>query len=136
MACRGSSWATPGRVHLLVYWSPECPECVHEPPRLAWLQARERNLAVASVTYPRLRDEAAAFAKSKSLGFPILLDAGGRVAKLCGVLTTPTVYVVFDGRAVVRHTQIARCRLALGVKTRGRSRRRGSPRRRSTRRRG
>ena len=95
----------PGRVHVLVYWSPECPECVREMPGLARLYAREHahGLSVIGVTYPRLRAEAAAFAKDHALGFPILLDEDSRVAKLYGPRTTPTVWVVRDGRVVLRH---------------------------------
>jgi peroxiredoxin len=95
----------PGRVHLLVYWSPECPECIEEMPGLAKLYAREHEhgLAVIGVTYPRLRADAAAFAKDHALGFPILLDTDSRVAKLYRVQTTPTVWVVRDGRVLWRH---------------------------------
>jgi peroxiredoxin len=98
-------FGVPGRVRLLVYWSSECPECLHEMPRLARLLARERDrgLAVVSVTYPRLHAEAAAYAKAKSLGFPVLLDTGGQVAKLYRVTTTPTVFLVRDGRIVITH---------------------------------
>jgi peroxiredoxin len=94
-----------GRLHLLVYWSPECPECVHEMPHLAKLYARDRSrgLVVVSVTYPRLRDEAAAFAREKALGFPVLLDTGGRVAKLYQVQNTPSVFLVQGGRVVYHH---------------------------------
>jgi len=94
----------PGRVHVLVYWSPECPECVREMPGLAKLYARDHGhgLAVIGVTYPRLRAEAVAFAKAHALDFPILLDEDSRVAKLYGVRTTPTVWVVRDGRVVLR----------------------------------
>ena len=95
--------AHPGRVLLLVYWSPECPECLHEMPRLARLYARdrERGLSVIGVTYPRLRDEAAAFARDKSLGFPVLLDVDSHVAKLYHVTITPTVFLVQGGRVVL-----------------------------------
>jgi peroxiredoxin len=94
----------PGRVHLLVYWSPECPECVLEMPRLARLYARHhgRGLAVVGVTNPQLRDKAAAFAKGASLGFPILLDEKGKVARLYSVRMTPTVWVVRGGQVVYR----------------------------------
>jgi peroxiredoxin len=97
--------AHPGRLLLLVYWSPECPECLHEMPRLARLYARERErgLAVLSVTYPRLREEAAAYAREKSLGFPVLLDAGGHAAKLYHVRITPTIFLVKSGRIVLTH---------------------------------
>lgn len=92
-----------GRVVLLVYWSPECPECMHEMPRLARLYARDRarGLAVVGVTYPRLRSEAATYAREKALGFPVLLDEGGRVSRLYHITTTPTVVVVRNGRVVL-----------------------------------
>jgi peroxiredoxin len=95
----------PGRVHLLVYWSPECPECVREMPRLARLYARDRGrgLAVVSVTNPQLRDKAAVFAREKSLGFPVLLDEHGLVARLYKVRMTPTVWVVRGGLVVWSH---------------------------------
>lgn len=97
--------AHPGRLLLLVYWSPECPECLHEMPRLARLYARdrERGLAVLSVTYPRLREEAAVYAREKSLGFPVLLDTGGHTAKLYHVTITPTIFLVRNGRIVFTH---------------------------------
>jgi peroxiredoxin len=94
-----------GRVHLLVYWSPECPECVREMPRLARLYARyhDRGLAVVGVTNPQERDKAAVFAREKSLGFPILLDEKGTVARSYRVRMTPTVWVVRGGQVVYRH---------------------------------
>ena len=95
----------PGRVHLLVYWSPDCPECVREMPRLAKLYARdrERGLAVVSVTSSQTREKAVVFAKEKSLGFPVLLDERGRVVRLYTVRMTPTVCLVRGGQIVYRH---------------------------------
>lgn len=95
----------PGRVHVFVYWSPDCPECIQEMPRLARLYARnrDRGLAVVSVTNPQMRARAAAFAKEKSLGFPVLLDDRGRIVKLYAVRMTPTVCVVRGGMIVYRH---------------------------------
>jgi peroxiredoxin len=74
-------------------------------PRLARLYARDRDrgLAVVSVTNPQMRDKAAVFAREKALGFPVLLDEHGLVARMYGVRMTPTVWVARGGQVVYRH---------------------------------
>ena len=95
----------PGRLHVLVYWSPECPECKQDLPRLADLYARERGngLAMVTVTGGRLGPEAAAYAKERGYRFPVLFDEMGKVVRLYNVRLTPTVCVVRGGRVLYRH---------------------------------
>ncbi|MEI7765571.1 MAG: hypothetical protein WCI93_03230, partial [bacterium] len=46
---------------------------------------------------------AVVFAGEKALGFPVLLDERGLVARMYKVRMTPTVWVVRGGQVVYRH---------------------------------
>jgi peroxiredoxin len=74
-------------------------------PALATL-ARElgpRGLAVIGVNYKESKREVQAFVQEQKLGFPILLDDGGQVAKRYQVFALP-VTVLVDRRGMVAGT--------------------------------
>jgi len=92
-----------GRVVILNFWASWCPECRAEMPRLESLHRAyaARGLAIVGVN---VRDDASAVrrhAEELSLTFPLVLDPGGRINALYGVIGLPTSFVLGrDGRAV------------------------------------
>ena len=94
-----------GQVVLLNFWATWCAPCRDEMPALATL-ARElgpRGLAVVGVNYKESKREVQAFVQEQKLGFPVLLDDGGQVAKRYQVFALP-VTVLVDRRGMVAGT--------------------------------
>jgi peroxiredoxin len=94
-----------GQVVLLNFWATWCAPCRDEMPGLATL-ARElgpRGLAVIGVNYKESKREVQAFVQEQKLGFPVLLDDGGQVAKRYQVFALP-VTVLVDRRGMVAGT--------------------------------
>jgi cytochrome c biogenesis protein CcmG, thiol:disulfide interchange protein DsbE len=107
---------TGDRVHLaelkghpvvIDFWASWCDACKVEAPLLDAISRRhkDRGLVVIGVATSDQPGLAARFAAAHGLSYPIVYDAGDRVAALYGVSSLPTVVVVDAGGNVVEvHT--------------------------------
>lgn len=60
-----------------------------------------RGLAILAIDIEESRDVVASWAREHGLSVPVLLDAGGQVARQWEVTATPTVFLLArDGRVV------------------------------------
>jgi peroxiredoxin len=94
-----------GQVVLLNFWATWCAPCRDEMPALETL-ARElgpRGLAVVGVNYKESKPQVQAFVREQKLGFPVLLDDEGQVAKRYQVFALP-VTVLVDRQGMVAGT--------------------------------
>lgn len=94
-----------GKVVVLVFWGSECPSSKRYAQRLAALSRKWGDkvafLGVASNGYEDAGKVKAA-KQAQGLPFPVLIDAGGKIAHRLGVGTTPIALVV-DAQGVVRY---------------------------------
>lgn len=88
--------ALKGRPVLLDFWATWCGPCQAEAPVLNSLAQRykDRGLAVVGVNTSDEDGLAAAFARKKNLGFPMVYDQGNTIAKAYGVSSLPTLVLV------------------------------------------
>jgi thiol-disulfide isomerase/thioredoxin len=89
-------------VVLLNFWATWCAPCREEMPALETL-SRElgpRGLAVVGVNFKEPKPTVEAFVREHRLGFPMLLDAEGRMVERYQVFALP-VTVVVDRRGMV-----------------------------------
>jgi peroxiredoxin len=92
-----------GRVVILNFWASWCLECRAEMPRLESLHRAyaSRGLAIVGVNAREDARAARRHAEELDLTFPLVLDPGGKINALYGVIGLPTSFVVGrDGRAV------------------------------------
>jgi cytochrome c biogenesis protein CcmG/thiol:disulfide interchange protein DsbE len=95
-----------GRGPLIVdFWATWCAPCVQALPHLQTLYRRyaDQGLQVLAVSQddPRSQPKIGAFVRSRKLTFPVLLDADHRVARLFGVATVPTTFLISAAGRVV-----------------------------------
>jgi cytochrome c biogenesis protein CcmG/thiol:disulfide interchange protein DsbE len=92
-----------GRAVVLNFWATWCAPCLEEMPALAaaWRDSRGRCLEILGVAEESGRAEVQAEAARMGVGFPVLLDARGEVARAYGVTGYPRTYLV-DGEGKVR----------------------------------
>ncbi len=92
-----------GRAVVLNFWATWCAPCLEEMPALsaAWRDSRGRCLEVLGIAEESGREEAQAEVTRMGIGFPILMDAKGDVARAYGVTGYPRTYLV-DGEGKVR----------------------------------
>ena len=95
---------------VLVFLGTECPLATLYAPRLAELarEYAERGVVVLGVDANShdTPTKLSAFAKTYTLEFPLLLDAGNALADELGATRTPEVFVLDDKRAVRYHGRI------------------------------
>ena len=92
-----------GKVLILNFWASWCAECRPEMPVLERLhrELAPRGLAIVGVNAREGTEAIRRYARELALTFPIVLDPGGRINALYGVIGLPTTFVVGrDGRAV------------------------------------
>jgi peroxiredoxin len=85
------------RVVLLTFWTAWCPPCQSEMPQMEELYQAYRRRGfeiVAVVSDGRGADVAQPFANQHRPSFTILQDATGQVARLYGVTSLPTTYLL------------------------------------------
>jgi cytochrome c biogenesis protein CcmG/thiol:disulfide interchange protein DsbE len=92
-----------GRAVVLNFWATWCAPCLEEMPALAaaWRDSRGRCLEILGVAEESGREEVRAEAARMGVGFPVLLDARGEVARAYGVTGYPRTYLV-DAEGKVR----------------------------------
>lgn len=92
-----------GKVLILNFWASWCAECRSEMPDLEQLHREfaPQGLAVIGLNAREGAEAVRRFARDMGLTFPLVLDPGGRIKALFGVIALPTTFVVGrDGRAV------------------------------------
>jgi peroxiredoxin len=96
-----------GKVVLLNFWATWCAPCREEMPALETL-ARElgpRGLTVVGVNFKESKPDVEAFVRQHELGFRMLLDGEGRLAKRYQVYALPVTLLV-DRRGMVVGTVV------------------------------
>ena len=92
-----------GRVVVLNFWATWCLECRPEMPVLERLHRRfgAQGLSIVGVNAREDRETVRRYARELGLSFPLVLDPGGTVNGVYGVIGLPTTFVIArDGRAV------------------------------------
>ncbi len=92
-----------GRVVLLNFWATWCLECRPEMPALERLHREfaPQGLAVVGINAREGSEAVRRYAQELALTFPLVLDPGGKINALYGVIGLPTTFLVGrDGRAV------------------------------------
>jgi len=98
-----SSETLRGNVVILNFWASWCRECRPEMPALERLHREfgARGLRVVGVNARENGDVVGRYARDLQLTFPLVLDPGGHVNGLYGVVGLPTTFLVArHGRAV------------------------------------
>jgi cytochrome c biogenesis protein CcmG/thiol:disulfide interchange protein DsbE len=92
-----------GRAVAVNFWASWCAPCLEEMPDLsaAWTASRGRCLEIVGIAEETGKEEAAAEARRMGIGFPLLLDREGEVARAFGVTGYPRTYLV-DAEGKVR----------------------------------
>ncbi|HSF07570.1 MAG TPA: TlpA disulfide reductase family protein [Methylomirabilota bacterium] len=92
-----------GKVIVVNFWASWCLECRPEMPLLERLHREfaPRGLAIVGINAREDGNAVGRYARELGLSFPLLLDPGGKVNDLYGVVGIPTTFVIGrDGRAV------------------------------------
>ncbi|RMG07856.1 MAG: hypothetical protein D6731_22905 [Planctomycetota bacterium] len=94
-----------GKPVVLVVWSSKCPASRSYGPALQRLAKRFAGRAVFLGIAPSAGETPESVREGKrraGIEFPVLLDAGGRIARSFGAVMTPSVYVI-DGERILRY---------------------------------
>lgn len=93
-----------GKVVIVDFWASWCEPCREEMPVLERLYQRyeDRGLVVVGVSVDRALRNARGFLRRTRVSFPIIHDAGHRIADRYSPPTMPSSYIV-DRRGVIRH---------------------------------
>jgi cytochrome c biogenesis protein CcmG, thiol:disulfide interchange protein DsbE len=92
-----------GRYVVVNFFASWCQPCQVEEPQLVEFAAEHRGAAAAvlGVVFSDSTANAAAFARSNAVTWPVVTDPGGRIALAYGVADPPDSFVVApDGRVV------------------------------------
>lgn len=85
-----------GKVVAVHFWATWCPYCIKEIVALEALfgQYRDRGFAPVSVNVGETKAVAAEFLRTRTVTYPVLLDADSTAAKLYGVTGIPTTFIL------------------------------------------
>ena len=92
-----------GKVIVVNFWASWCLECHDEMPVLERLHREfaSRGLAIIGINAHEDKKAVGRYAEELGLTFPLVLDPGGKINALYGVIGLPTTFLVGrDGRAV------------------------------------
>ncbi len=92
-----------GRVLAIRFWADWCPYCRKEMAELqpVYARLRGRGLEILAVNVAQDRDTVRRFIAPLGIGYPVLLDPEGAVARGYGVKALPVTWLV-DRRGVLR----------------------------------
>jgi peroxiredoxin len=92
-----------GGVVLLNFWATWCGPCRVEMPALQdkYEQWREAGFTILGVNFDENAADVREFKEELGLGFPLLLDPGGRVQSLYNIRGYPSTVIV-DAQGVIR----------------------------------
>ena len=81
---------------LLAFWATWCPHCNEAVPRLSAIDAGPLSgkLKLLALDFMESREKVGAFVQKKGIGYTVLLDRRGKVARSYGVLGIPTYILV------------------------------------------
>ncbi len=88
---------------LIVYLAPWCPYCKAAQPMIQQLREAMDGAGVPMQVVVGMDKPAALQAYAQSLGYPVLLDAGGELKKRAHIKSVPT-FIVTDGRGRIKKT--------------------------------
>lgn len=98
------------RLVVVAFLGTECPLAKLYAPRLSALAAEYKSRGVAVVGIDANQQdsltELAAYARRHEVSFPLLKDAGNRVADQFGATRTPEVFLLDAGRRIAYHGRI------------------------------
>lgn len=87
---------------LLAFWATWCPHCNETVPELKRLDSGPLSdrLKLLAVDFMESGEKVSSFMSRKGIGYTVLLDSRGQVARMYGVLGIPT-YVVISRRGEI-----------------------------------
>lgn len=92
-----SNASLKGNVTFINFWFPTCPGCVSEMPKVIKMAQdyRGKNFQVLGIAQPIDPLESVEnYAKSRSLPFPVMYDADGKVGKAFNTVVYPTSVLI------------------------------------------
>lgn len=92
-----------GKVVLVNFWASWCLECRQEMSVLKRLhrELAPQGFAIVGVNAREKKEAVSRYVKERDLTFPVVLDPGGKISALYGVVGLPATFLVGrDGRAV------------------------------------
>ena len=85
----------PGNALAVVFWNEACPPCIQELQDIAREHRRNVHpLPILAIHVGQDKTSAAALVHRLDLGFPVLFDEDGAIARRYGVIALPTTYFI------------------------------------------
>lgn len=96
--------AFKGKPILLNFWATWCPYCREERPSLNSLyrEYKDRGLVIISVSTDRSPQKVRAYLERIPMNFIILMDNDSKAARLYGVYSLPTNFLI-DREGIIKH---------------------------------
>jgi peroxiredoxin len=85
----------PGKALAVVFWNEACPPCIRELQEIEQVHRRSAHpLPILAIHVGQDKTSAAALVHRLGLGFPVLFDEDGAIARRYGVIALPTTYFI------------------------------------------